>query len=564
MLREVGIELRRQAFYCLFLCLVPSIIHSQIIPECSSAVELTPVLMDETVWSIHSGDAVESVEACTGEADDDRWFKFDAASENDVIEAWDQSTGTDLVIEWASSCDDSALSTCFDNYPSGEIERALPGNLQIGQTYFFRVHSKEAGVQPDFSVRVRTFMDGGLNPNYCDVIDYQLSNSIYALRDDLGQLYTGASVGVNGYRFRFTHVASGAQFEYAHPSLLPYIQLVNVGGLQHGEEYMVAVQHRVQLQANATLMNVWSPFGSECPIGLDSVLPTTQLIPSLCPSMQDLDFESWIGASSIIGADQYRFRFEREGEVLYRTTPSYGFSLSDLGTGASGLKYGSAVYDVTVEMKFDNEWSASGEVCQIAMVSQPHATRVLPTHCGSSYDFPAPNFLLSEYVYGATAYEFRFKRTDGPSGYIYELTAGPALPFHLASNFFSSGDYIVDVRAFAGGVWGDFGSACSIYIDAGPIIDAHDGADDLKISGPSADILWKRMDRTEVQFTSLEETHQYTHFQLWSANGLLIEEGALREQDQCYIASFETIPTSGPFILILWGNTFTSQVIYLR
>lgn len=435
--------------------------------DCSGAIAISTSIFGEPGWTAHSNEgASESLSACAGfNADDDIWFSFVAQSANDQIIARGlDGSGMDAVIEVYDSCGGSAI-WCEDSNGGTNrgLERAVPGTLIPGNTYFYRVWHYFAGNGGGtVETQVKTFEDGGLNASYCGVMDYDLSQSVYAERDDLGQLYSNPAVPVKGYEFRFQEVGGGLDVTAAHPAEEPYITLGNVGGLEYGKMYEVSVRHRVRMAANGTIDEFWSGYGTPCTIGLGAA-PTTQLSDSDCGTI-DFNLSDNILAEPLAGASMYRFEFTGGGQTFVKLSNNYSVLLYTVGSSGAGLQY-NTTYDVKVRALIEGVWTADGMTCTIGMATAPEDAEVQSPYCGGTYDFPAPNFILATQVYGADSYTWRFTPVGG--GLPQETTtSGLSLAFHTTDLMLTSGQYIVDVKVTAGGVTNDYATPCTITINA--------------------------------------------------------------------------------------------------
>ncbi len=485
--------------------------------DCADALNLSSSVWGEPGWTMHELGQQESLPGCNGDADDDIWFTFQASSANDVIIARDPSGTYNAVIEVFETCGGASLG-CFDNYPAGQIERALLGGLIAGNTYRFRVYDSAAGASASTNVEVavKTYQDGGLESAYCNAIDYDLSQSLYAERDALGELYSNPAVPVKGYSFRFQEQGGGLDVVYTHPNFTPYVSLGNVGGLEYGKTYDVSVSHKVKLSANGSIMEYWSDFGTSCPITLVATPPSTQVQDIYCSSLSDFFLADIIKADQVPGATQYRFTFVGGGDTFVETTTSYGVFLYNVGSAGNGLLY-STVYSVSVEVNVNGIWSAPGAACSIALSTQPESTAVQGTYCGGTYAYPQnPNYLLAESVLGADYYEWRFTPVVGGVAQT-DVTSGVSLAMHLTSlDLSDGGDWAVEVRASAGGVLGDYGSSCPVTISANGLIAPGNG-DDSEI---------KALQNEDLTMTIFPNPNDGSQFRL-NVEGVSGKEGTL-------------------------------------
>jgi len=443
--------------------------------ECENATEITPSVFGQSNYYDQSlFGATESLVGCAGVADDDVWFKFTAQSAHDVILATDPSAAYNTVIEVFNTCESPSLF-CSNAYGVGAIERAMPGNLVKGQVYYYRAY--DAGIATDLNAgirtQVKTFENAELRAPFCAATNMQLGESIYSERNDLGEIYSNPLVGVNGYSFRFQEQGGGLNVTVQRPTIDGfYLQLLNVPGLDYGKTYDVSISHRVGIPSNGTLTYEWSDFGTVCALSMLPQIPVTEIKPLQCSGAFDFFLDDQLQAALVYGADRYRFTFtgmggSDNGSVYSKESTNYAVFLVSVGNPGNGLKYGNT-YAVTVQSRVNGNWSLSGSTCTINMAVQPISTAVRAQYCNGTYLFPQSNFILAETVVGATYYQWRFTPMLGGMAQ-NQITNGLQLSFHQTSMMLMSGvTYDVVVRAFAGGVLGDYGSSCPLTIQANP------------------------------------------------------------------------------------------------
>lgn len=461
--------------------------------ECAYAVDLIPsewgipTWYDQTIFG-----ATESLLGCSGSADDDVWFSFIAKSPDDVVIATDPLGIFNPVIEIFEECGGLSMG-CFDNYGPGAIERAS-APFVTGEQYFFRVYSSDAVNDPDRAIRVqvKTFDEAKLTTQYCGIANVELWQSVYSERGSDPELYENPVVSVSGYRFRFQEQGGGLDVVVTRAvSNGFYLQLTNVPGLEYGKTYEVSVSHRVSLNVNGTVIPTWSPFGPPCEVQMAEEVPLTNVRPQYCDGSVDFLLEDQLLATVVAGYDRYRFRFEGiggpgDGQVLIKESSNYAVFLHTVGSGGSGLLYGST-YAVTVQASVQGIWSESGSTCFINMATQPESTMIRPEYCNGAYLFPNSNFLLAETVLGAVQYEWMFSPLAGGISLTFNTNA-LSFVFGQANQGLALGvTYEVFVRAFAGGTWGDFSASCPITIQGNPVQPDDDSGmaqKSIKVFGP--------------------------------------------------------------------------------
>jgi len=439
--------------------------------DCADAVEITPSVFGIGSWESYALGASESLPGCTGDADDDVWFRFTALSSNDVVLAKDPASGYDVVIELFSACAGTSLA-CSNVYGAGAIERYANTALTPGTEYYFRVYDAATGASAstDVQVMVKTFEDCQLYGSSCGITAASLAQTIYAERDNQGQLYANPVVGVIGYGFRFQEQGGPLDVTIQQPVEDGfYFQLVNAG-LEYGKTYDVSVQHLVGVPANGSLFAYWSGFGTVCTVTLGAA-PTATLKPQYCSGVTDYYLADQIQSVYMYGASQYRFSFAPSlgGPSLVKTSNNYSLGLYTVGSVGSGLQYGQS-YVVSVEALIAGIWTAPGAPCTIFMQTQPEDTRVRPPYCGGTYLYPQSNFILANTVVGASQYEFKFTPSLGGTP-MSEVKSGISFAFHTTGLPFIAGTtYNVEVRALAGGQTGDYSISCPITLVSPPLV----------------------------------------------------------------------------------------------
>jgi hypothetical protein len=500
--------------------------------QCSSATAVAVSEYGTPAWTSGNTRGAFEGNACEGAANEQVWYSFVATDPVHSILVRPLSGGTyNAVVELFDACGGTSLG-CRNNYGASTIERALYSGLTPGNTYYYSVHSFLGAIGSSAAQAHETFVQGfragTLRAPYCGVLNYNLVQSIYAQADSYGELYTSPTPTVNGYGFRFQELPSGLDVVVQNPVTDGfYLQLQNVPGLEYGKQYDVSVQHRVIVPGNGTVDQYWSGFGPACTIGL-SALPTTNIRPQYCGGTGDFYLANQLLAVQLSGASQYRFNFTPTGggTTISELSSNYAVSLYNVGPiGGPGLLYGVS-YDVTVEALITGLWTPAGTVCTIFMESQPEDTGVKAQFCNGTYLFPNSNYILAELVLGATKYEYKFTPTLGGTA-LTEIKNTISFAFHTTSLPFVSGTtYDVEVRAYAGGVWGDYSTMCPITVQAAPSV----GGGDQTIAAKKLDAsavasLYPNPNLGEslyVSLTGLEDKPQHVVIEIMDVTGKMV------------------------------------------
>jgi hypothetical protein len=268
-------------------------------------------------------------------------------------------------------------------------------------------------------------------------------------------IYTESAPGAQNYEYEFSGGNLSAPIYYQRGNWFTDFNLQWIPQITYGETYNVRVRARVA--------NTWGSFANTCTITLAPTPPVPQLTAASC-GQSNLSLSSYIYTTNIAGAQDYEYQFTdvSTGQIITRTRGNWytNFNLSWPGT----LQYG-ATYNVSVRAKLAGVWGAYGEPCQISIQAFP-TTQLTLSSCGA-VDLLPTDRIYADAVSGATNYRYRF--TPLPSGTpIVRARNASTTDFTLqyATGLMPSTTYMVEVQAYAGGVWGPYGSACQISTSA--------------------------------------------------------------------------------------------------
>ncbi|MES2837940.1 MAG: T9SS type A sorting domain-containing protein [Bacteroidota bacterium] len=333
----------------------------------------------------------------------------------------------------------------------------IPGGVSVvdGQQYTFILNTTDGNYGVGISVSNEYaagnhFFAGSPDPMFdLAFITYvipsgpttQLSTSCGAtglLKNSI--IYANAIPGAGKYKFNFSNGQSFTTGNYS-----PRMSLTSISGLQYGQTYGVTVQ--------AYVGGVLTSAGNSCDITL-AAFPTTQLSTLSC-NATGLTPTSTIYCNAVSGATKYQFVFN--GVTSYTTTnDSPRMALNSI----SGLQYGQT-YAVTVKAYAGGVWGTVGSSCDITMAAFP-TTQLSTVSCFQTV-------YLGGIIYAnsvAGGYRYKFNVTNNGT-YTRSFITGNTLPQTSLNNFpglVNGQAYQVTVQAYVGGVWGEPGASCAIFV----------------------------------------------------------------------------------------------------
>ncbi len=408
------------------------------------------VAYDVYVRSILSGDTSAWGDTCTVVVSSmvpivnvrEQYCMQDTLYELDNTLLADWTAGYDAY-QWEFVNDDDTLTYVSDNY-SIDIDEVQ--GVVMGQTYEVRVAAIIGSSVGDYGdpcyITTATLVPSSqLTVDYCDTDSlYQLTDVIYA--EPVDPL-------VDEWVFFFDDGTT--VIEYSSDTTL--LSLATVPGLMPGVTYSVTVE--------AGVIGNYSLNGVACSLQIVGTAPPQPMSSSLtddfCNSSQAHYLNDSIVAEEDSLAGAYIFYLFYGGDTIVYQSASHVVLLNDI----PGLIYG-VDYSVRVETQIAGVESTGGSPCDILMAEFPESTSLLSANCDSVYHFPSAEMLTCNTVYAATNYEFRFTQDFGTPliGESEDELIGLDEVTGLDDGF-----YDVDVRAYAGATWSEWGSVCSIELN---------------------------------------------------------------------------------------------------
>jgi hypothetical protein len=282
-----------------------------------------------------------------------------------------------------------------------------------------------------------------LQAGECGIFTNLLQNKVYAT----------TVPGVTIYQFEFSDPDAGFRRRIAVPRNWVKFSEMVTSPLQPGVRYFTRV--RVD-QGAAGLTD--DRFGTGCEMGLDptAVPGCTGLVDDIgfpahsCGVIKTFGGSDKVFAQPVVGATQYRFRFQNIGEGYLRTIirPNY---ICPLSWVTLPLVNGST-YDVSVEVLYNGQWSGyCGPVCQVTILNPPAMAQQrdaeVVTNSGlQAWPNPVRDGVVNLRLDGLAA------ATQRVSLEVYDLTGKRV----VARDMENSGpvfNTVLDLDGFAGGVY---------------------------------------------------------------------------------------------------------------
>ena len=195
-----------------------------------------------------------------------------------------------------------------------------------------------------------------------------------------------------------------------------------------------------------------------------NAIPTSKVKANLCGATLT-SLNQNINADYVAGYQQYRFEVTNGATVNTLEVNKYNFSLTKI----PGITY-NTTYGVRVAVKMGGTWGAYGVSCNVTTpaisVNTVPTTTIHPNFCGAtltSLDTKIPAVL----VYGATKGRFEVTIAGG-SPVVYEVAAYNFKLSQTGVAVLYNTSYAIRVAALVNGVWGNYGSSCTVTTPQAP------------------------------------------------------------------------------------------------
>ena len=278
--------------------------------------------------------------------------------------------------------------------------------------------------------------------------------------------YADAVANADYYQFEFDDAANPGVNTFVYTRHVRYTNFNLIGA----SKYSLNTTYNVRVRAKVN--GEWGDFNSVCQLSTQATVPSTELRGQDCgrtlSSSSDLFY-----ANSVDGATYYQFEFDDAANpgvntfVYTRHVRYTNFSLIGLS------KYSlNTTYNVRVRAKVGGVWGSYNNVCQLSTPSNVEDTKLRTQDCGKTLTSLSDLFYADEAV-GATYYKFEFDDAANPGATTFEYTRHVRYTnFSLvgSSKFVANRTYNVRVKAYVGGVWGNYNTVCQLIIGPSVII----------------------------------------------------------------------------------------------
>jgi hypothetical protein len=325
----------------------------------------------------------------------------------------------------------------------------IPG-IQFGQSYTVEVAALINGAWSAYgtscavsTATMATAVNLSLKPGSCGITDIDpISHTLYyPLRTDA----TDYRVRVNGAGVNNVVHISGNDNRF---------NINQIAGIQFSQTYTVEVA--------AFIGGVWSNYGNVCNVSTASVATAVNLSlkPTSCGIIAVDPANYTLYYTRRADATDYRVRVNGAGvsNVVHVSGDDNRFNINQI----AGIQFGQT-YTVEVAAFINGQWSGYGTSCTVTTASVATAVNLSLKlgSCGNITVDPA-NYTLY-YTRRADATDYRV-RVNGPGVSNVVHVSGDDNRFNInqIAGIQFGQTYTVEVAAFIGGVWSNYGTVCNV------------------------------------------------------------------------------------------------------
>ena len=260
-----------------------------------------------------------------------------------------------------------------------------------------------------------------------------------------------AMPGVNLYRFSIKNTTTDE--EVIVDTNRRFFFIFEQSNFAFNTTYEVKVRVRVGQE--------FGEWGDVCLLTTPATVQTTNLRPEFC-NISIPVIGSNLYATPVTNASAFRFKVSIGATVVEEVvTPGMLFRLSDLTSPQLGV-----TYSIEVAAQVNGIWGDYGAACTVATPSNVPLTSLRTAFCNVTLPSPNAN-VFANFVAASDAFRFRVTNveTNEISVTTNEGSGSMRFVLALAPNFsLDNTVYSIEVAARVGGVWGEYGPACTVTI----------------------------------------------------------------------------------------------------
>lgn len=271
-------------------------------------------------------------------------------------------------------------------------------------------------------------------------------------------LYSEPVPNATNYRYLIENTASGFSKVSPRNAADNLFRMSWVSGITESTVYTVKVA--------AYVNGIWGKYGTACTVA--TPVPNTKLAAAYCNSTLT-SLTDQMFCDPVNNATNYRYLIENSASgfstVFTRNAFDNEFNLNWI----SGIQY-ATVYTVKVAAYVNGIWGNYGTACTVTTPNPVPKTKLAAASCNISIPLLATG-LYSEAVANATNYRYLVENVSLGFSKVSTRNASDNL-FRLSwvSGISLNTTYTVKVAAYVNGVWGEYGTACTVTTPAGIIV----------------------------------------------------------------------------------------------
>lgn len=423
------------------------------LPPCEAATELVSqtTFAASEISADLAGVSFSGANQCQGPGNNpDLYFKFTAVGTVTYFRV-QGGAGFDPAVEVFAGCGQAQLA-CTNDAAVGQRELFWVTDLTPGEEYVYRVYhaGADAPASTAFQTAIAHIPTVQLRPADCGATGLVSTSIIRSTTPNPNFL-------TSGYKWEFTELeAPFTVYEVNSPNGgNPQFRLFWFSNYEYGRSYSVRIKAIMYQGPNE------GDYGPACTIALSNPVGS-----ALQPTYDNGFFQlcDIVKAVPVSGTSNYRWTFDDGTNTLEYNSNSSNYFLPL--QNVSGLEL-ATTYAVNVYVTNGGVETSTSIERTINMASSVANTSLNPAFlaCGSTVNIG--QWTQAFPVCAATSFTFRFENVSQPMLPVIEKTRPTrAIVFGSVPGLVAGDTYSVTVKAAAGGLVGDYSSACEITFAA--------------------------------------------------------------------------------------------------